>query len=299
MLFRSVVAADEGIYKKNGLDVQLFLTQTTSDGANRSGIQVPPQYLGKSDPSAPITIGGGGVEIVTMVTNARAQKRVILATTDDMANYSLIARKDITKPEQLKGKRIGYSSYGTTSHYQALLFVKRMGWNPLLDISLLSNAMDVDTLKKGVVDAFIGDELGTTMAHAEGYKPLVEFWQWKIPMAGNGVNADRAWLQDNRETARRFIKSMVEAIAMMKRNREIAFHAMAKYYGITDPRKQADLYAPMENLPRKPYPAVEGIKKTMEVFDMHEMRQHKPEDFYDDSLVRELDRSGYIDGLYK
>jgi hypothetical protein len=29
------------------------------------------------------------------------------------------------------------------------------------------------------------------------------------------------------------------------------------------------------------------------------MRQHKPEDFYDDSFVRELDKSGYIDSLYK
>jgi NitT/TauT family transport system substrate-binding protein len=294
-----VVAAEEGIYKKNGLDVQQFLTQTTSDGAKRTGIQVPAQYVGKSDPSDPITIGGGGVEIVTMVTNARAPKHVILATTDDMANYSLIARKDITKPEQLKGKRIGYSSYGTTSHYQALLFVKKMGWNPDLEVSLLSNAMDVDTLQKGAVDAFVGDELSTTMATAAGYRPLVEFWQWKIPMAGNGVNVDRAWLENNRETARRFIKSMVEAIALMKQNKEIAFRSMAKYYGITDRQRQEAFYAPMENLPRKPYPAVAGIKKTMEVFDLHEMRQHKAEDFYDDSFVRELDRSGFIDSLYK
>ena len=294
-----VVAAEEGIYKKNGLDVQISLTQTTTDGAKRTGIQVPPQYVGKSDPNAPITIGGGGVEIVTMVISARAPKHVILATTDDMANYSLISRKDITKPEQLKDKRIGYSTYGTTSHYQALLFLKKMGWNPDLDVSLLSNAMDVEALQKGAVDAFVGDELSTAMAKAEGYKPLVEFWEWKIPMAGNGVNADRAWLENNRETARRFIKSMVEAIALMKQDKEIAYRAMAKYYGITDRQRQQDFFAPMENLPRKPYPAVAGIKKTMEVFDMHEMRRHKPEDFYDDSFMRELDRSGFIDSLYK
>lgn len=64
-------------------------------------------------------------------------------------------------------------------------------------------------------------------------------------------------------------------------------------------QRQEAFYAPMENLPRKPYPAVAGIKKTMEVFDAHEMRQHKAEDFYDDSFMRELDRSGFIDNLYK
>jgi ribosomal protein S19E (S16A) len=52
-------------------------------------------------------------------------------------------------------------------------------------------------------------------------------------------------------------------------------------------------------VPRKPYPNVEGIKKTMELYDSHEMRKHKPEDFYDDSFVRELDQSGYIDSRYR
>ena len=52
-------------------------------------------------------------------------------------------------------------------------------------------------------------------------------------------------------------------------------------------------------MPRKPYPALAGIKKTMEIYDSHEMRRHKPEDFYDDSFVHELDQSGFIDSLYK
>ena len=52
-------------------------------------------------------------------------------------------------------------------------------------------------------------------------------------------------------------------------------------------------------MPHNPNPSVEGIKKTMEIYDSLEMRQHKPQDFYDDSFVRELDESGFIDSLYK
>ena len=51
-------------------------------------------------------------------------------------------------------------------------------------------------------------------------------------------------------------------------------------------------------MPNKPYPAVEGIKKTMQLYDSNEMRRYKPEDFYDDSFVRELDESGFIALLY-
>ena len=52
-------------------------------------------------------------------------------------------------------------------------------------------------------------------------------------------------------------------------------------------------------LPRKPYPCYDGIKKAMEVYDSNEMRRYKPEDFYDDSLMRELDESGFLDSLYE
>jgi NitT/TauT family transport system substrate-binding protein len=301
-----LVAYEEGIYKKNGLDVKITITPVTSDGAAKSGVKVPPEFTRRSggydmtpDERNPISIGGGGVNIVTQVTNARAVKSVIIASTDDMANYSIISRNDITKPEQLKGKRLGYSTYGTTSHYQALVFVKKMGWDPNLDISLMNHAMDVDILQKGLVDAFVSDELGSSVAMAAGFRQLVNFYDWKIPMVGNGVNVDRAWLKDNRETARRFVKSLVETIALMKKDKNAVFRIMTKDYGITDSEVQAKLYAPMANLPRKPYPAVAGIKAQMEAFDIHEMRQHKPEDFYDDSFVRELDQSGFIDSLYK
>ena len=51
--------------------------------------------------------------------------------------------------------------------------------------------------------------------------------------------------------------------------------------------------------PAKPYPSVEGIKSMMEIYNYREMRVHQPDDFYDASFVSELDKSGYIDGLYR
>lgn len=37
----------------------------------------------------------------------------------------------------------------------------------------------------------------------------------------------------------------------------------------------------------------------MEIYNYHEMARRAPEDFYDDSLLRELDQSGYLDSLYR
>ncbi len=52
-------------------------------------------------------------------------------------------------------------------------------------------------------------------------------------------------------------------------------------------------------MPKKPYPCYEGIDNTFEMYDSYELRKFKPTDFYDDTYIRELDESGFIDGLYK
>jgi hypothetical protein len=88
-------------------------------------------------------------------------------------------------------------------------------------------------------------------------------------------------------------------IALVKRNKEAAFTAMGKWYGVNDPEKQQYFYREVSNLPRKPYPSVEGIKKVMEIYNYHEMRRYKPEDFYDDSFMRQVDQGRFIESLYE
>ncbi|HYU12414.1 MAG TPA: hypothetical protein VEK82_07555, partial [Stellaceae bacterium] len=133
----------------------------------------------------------------------------------------------------------------------------------------------------------------------QGYRDLVDTGIYKFPMPGSGVNALKDWLPKNREAAARFVKSTVDALALIRNDKQAAFAAMTKWYGIKDARAQEQIYAQAVQLPAKPYPAVEGIKMMMEVYNYREMRQHKPEDFYDPSFITALDKSGYIDGLYK
>jgi NitT/TauT family transport system substrate-binding protein len=293
-----VAAYEAGIYKKNGLDVEQFITPSAAEVARRSGVAVPKEFVHAGGRETPIVIGGGSPLIVRWTTDAQADDRVIVACTDPVVRWRIIARPDITSIDQLKGKRLGYSGYGAVTHFVALNFSKLMGWNPEQDLSLMSGANTMDALKSGRVDAIIASELHETMALGAGYKILVDLAKYNIPNAGSGVSVSRAWLKDNRETARRFVKSTIEMIALVKRNKQAAFSAMAKWYGVTDPAKQEHFYREVSNLPRKPYPSVEGIKRVMETYNYHEMRRYKPQDFYDDTFVRELDQSRYIDGLY-
>ncbi len=174
-----------------------------------------------------------------------------------------------------------------------------MGWDANSDWSMLSGGLGVEALQNGYVDAFVAPELHATMAVNAGFKVLVDLSEYDLPVAGSAIVVDRAWLKDNRDTARRFVKSAVEAIALLKNDKQATFRTVGKWYQLKHPELLEYFYREAKKIPSKPYPPYEGIKKVMEVYDSHEMRKYTLERFYDDSFVRELDESGYIDSLYK
>ena len=126
-----LVAADNGIYQKYGLNVHQFITASAADRIQRSGIAVPDDFVGKSNgDDAQISVGGGSPLINWMTTDARATQRVILATTDSEAGFHVVSNTDVASLDDLKGKRLGYSAPGSVSHLMALALLKQKGWSP-------------------------------------------------------------------------------------------------------------------------------------------------------------------------
>ncbi|MDR6635466.1 NitT/TauT family transport system substrate-binding protein [Phyllobacterium sp. 1468] len=295
-----LVAADNEIYAKYDLNIHQFITENVASRISRSGINAPQSFIGtdEEDERAPISIGGGSPLIVSMTTDARSTDRVIIATTDSTARFHIIASKALSSVDDLKGKRLGYSSYGSVSHLMALAFLRQKGWSADDDISLMGEGMAYSALKEGKVDAFIGSEIYYTMADKNGARDLVNLTDYKIPLAGSGINVERKWLAANRDSVMRFVKATVEAYAPMKSDENVVRAALAKWYGIYDTKQEDDMYAQVVASPKKPYPAVDGIKLVKNLFNHREMRRYEAEHFYDASFVTELDKGGFIDALY-
>jgi len=293
-----VLAYEEGIFEKNGLNVTPVFTRGSVEIIRRSGVDVPEEFVLKGDTQTPIKIGGACPTIVGLTTRAGRWDPMILGSTHLSSRWRIVGRSDISSAEELKGKRIGYSGYGAVTHFVAISFAEAMGWDPILDWSMIAGGLGVDALQQGHVDAFIAPELHATMAIDAGFKVLVDLQEYQLPVAGSAFLVDRSWLKDNRDTARRFVRSAVQAIAMLKNDKQATFRTLRKWYQLKDPKLLEHFYLEVEKMPRKPYPPYEGIKRVMEVYDSHEMRKYTSEHFYDDSFVRELDESGYIDSLY-
>ena len=226
-----VLAYEEGLYRKNGLNVDQFISPGAARFVEDSGVRVPRRYI-RND-TAPVSAGGGTPLMVSRTTRVDSMDRIILATTDRVVRWHIIASQGIHNLDQLKGKRLGYSGYGAMTHMIWLALSEKQGWDPLKDVSLMGQGAGVGQLQKGAVDAFIAGEVPYAMARRAGYSPMMD-----LPIAGSGVQTTRSWLSENRETARRLIRSLVEAIALMKRDKKAAFKAMETWYGVTDPQLQ-------------------------------------------------------------
>jgi NitT/TauT family transport system substrate-binding protein len=291
-----LVAADQGLYTKYGLDVHQTISAGAARTAAASGVVVPDAYVNRdAGVAAPIEVGGGSPMIYGFVTNARGPARVIVLTQEPMVVGHIIGKPAIAGVQDLKGKRIGFTGVGSVTHFSALSLARQLGWNPDREVTLVGGAGTLDALKQDKVDAILASAMVIALAPQAGFKDIGDLTAYKMPMAGSGIMVDKAYLAAHRDTVLRFLKADIEATALMQKDRRVFNAALAKWFNITDARTQDGMFAYVNKFEKKPYPSVDGIRQVFAIYDSPEMRKHAPEEFFDSSLVAELDKSGFLD----
>lgn len=295
-----IVAEEEGIFEKYGLNIKLYLTPHAALKGAGDGMDPNRDFVMDPETDRLLSTGGGVGLVVGRVTEGG--DRVVLATTGDALNYLVYAQPGIDNLADLEGKRISASGYSSCTGSAVHMIADRMGWKVGEDITLVPNADHrVDKMLRGEYEAVMVTELPNVYAQNLGLEPVADLGAWNYPFVCSGISASESWLAqgNNRNKAKRFIKATIEAIAVMKQDRAAVYRALEKWYGVRDNEIKAQMYETVAALPKKPYPGVEGIKLIMETYDhLPEMEQHSPEDFYDASLMEEIDESGFIDNLY-
>jgi len=288
-----LIAADTGLYAANGLDVHQFITGAAAEAAAESGVVVPPEMIRDDIDAAPIAVGGGSPFIYDRV-HAGAAHRIVLATFENIVQSHIIAAPSIHTIEDLRGKRLGYSVPGRAAHIGLLSFLQRLGWDPETDVELVARANALTDITEGRADALIAGGVLVALAPDYGLNDVVDVGSYNIPFAGSGIVVEKTWFDANRETAKRFVKAGIEALARMKTDRAAFDAAVTKWFGITDSAALDRMFAEAQDFPARPWPAVEGIELMMSVYDTPEMRAHAPEDFYDSSVMEELECEGAL-----
>jgi NitT/TauT family transport system substrate-binding protein len=219
-------------------------------------------------------------------------------------NYYLLGRPEIKTAEQLRGGSVAISRFGSSSDFIARYALQKVGLTPGKDVTIVqigSTTARVDAALTGRVQATVVNPPASIIAQKRGMTVLADLPKLGLVYQHTSVATTRKYIREHPEIVRRYVKSQVDAVHRIYTDKEASLRALGRFIGRTVDRDV--LEKTWENLlneavlPRKQYPSLEGIK-TILATEL-KGKPGKPEDFVDSSFIRELDQSGYIDGLYK
>ena len=291
--FPFVIAKDQGIYAKYGLDVDMRLREDPDLSGGISTERLFPRRR------ADIVIAGHAPNIMSQITNASSYRSKAIGATDCKTRAFLIGKKNESLPYDYQNKRIGVSNWYTTTYYVASLLAKRKELDPIHDLSVLLRGRSHLDIENNIVDVVVMSEVAAAMAIPQGYKILEDTVKWDEPIAANSVLVNNNWLEDeaNHPKALAFMKAVAEALSIVHNNKALTLSLLTKWYGIDDPKQLEIIYERATYLPEKPFVCVDAVKTTLALYKSYLTDQYSPEDFYEHRYMEELDDSGFLDSL--
>jgi len=281
------VADVGGFLSKNGLNAEIIYTRAAIETLVAGEVQF-------------------GQMTGSLMFSARLQGAdpVMIAGVQDVLNDRLVVRPNINSVESLKGKRIAVFRFGSASHMRLLNVLPRYGMSER-DVTFLQVGDAPERLiaiNSGSVEATLLSPPEHFEAVRLGMKILLNLRDLNVPYQGSGLVTTQRLIARNRDLARRFLKAYVEAIHAVRTNPTLSKRAFAKYRQTKDEKQIEDAYQTLrEMVPQKPYPSIDGFRTIIQdaAARIPAAKNANPRDFMDTSLLEELDRSGYIDALYK
>ena len=240
----------------------------------------------------------------TVEANLSGADTIMLTGDYTTLLYSIMANPGISKFADLKGKKVGVTKRGGSPDTALRLALTKMGMNPDKDMTIISAGAAVPDILTGMaagaVDAGVLSPPVLFAAKKQGYTEVLNIGSVDIPYVWQGINTTKSYLAKNRETVRKFMKGYIEGIARFKQDKEFAKKVMAKYTKSEDQQELEDSYTyTVPSLRTVPYVTKEGIETLLGFSQNPNAKTSKPEDFYDNSFIKELDDSGFIKGLYR
>ena len=284
------IAQEGRVFGRNGLDIEvLYLESALVQRALIAG---------------EISFGEMTGALLSAPRLQGADLTMVLGFVDRLL-FRLVARADIRNAADLKGKRIGTSRFGAALDRAARLALPKLGVNPDKDVIFVqigSEATLLTALLGKSVDATLLQPPRFKRAVDAGMNVLANLEEMNIPFQHTGLVTTQRFIAKNPDVSRRVVKSFVDGIHLMRTNPEIAEKAINRHMRLNDERELEETYQLLKRVALiKPYPSLEGIKTILNdlIEQIPAAKTADPKDFVDTRFLEELDKSGYIDRLYR
>ena len=287
------IAKEAGIFSKHGIDADVILL---------TGSPRLMQTLLAGD----IDYALGGTSSV-LRARFRGADPVIVAGTTNFTGQRLLIRPDspLKSIQDLKGKTVGVTQYGSQGDTFLRDALKKAGLKPDADVSILQmggTPQVASALVAGKVDAGVSGESSLLLIHQGRAKGLSggSAKEMNIPGVGATLNVTRRFLARDREGITRFLRAYVEGIHYFRTNREGSIKALQKFFRGASLTETAFIYDDQHDvIDPLPIPSDEALQGELDRETDPKAKTFKPADFVDMSILREIEKSGFLAQLYK
>ena len=286
------LAQDRGLYKKHGLDVDLlFIPSTTTSVSSlvAGNVQVA-------------NASGGGVASAVVA----GADLVLVACYVNSLPYELVVHESVKSAEDLKGKNIGISRLGSASDVAARALIRGLGLEPDKQVLIMQVGGPAERAASFRTGRIVGFPSPPGMVHLAKGMPLrilistIDF-QKRFEFPYICATTTKSYLSRQRETLKKVLMAHIEAIHFFKTRKEESKKILSKYSRQTNEAYLEDAYTASAKL----YDVVPQVTRAGVEVQIKEAVSRKPgaqlrfEDMVDESIVRELEKSGFIDKVYK
>jgi len=284
------IAKEAKLYEKHGLDVELILL--------RGSGQTSAALLGGSIFASPVALP------TMMLADLSGADLVNVAHTVPGVQTKMLARPEIKRAEDLRGKRIATSSLGSLGDFLLRYILRKNGLDPSREVTWLSIGTPPERLQaliSGAVDATEASYPYDLQGERKGFRVLFDARK-EVVYPSMSIVTRRKNVVEDRDTVMRMVKAHVEGIAYFRNNKDFAIRVLSKQLKITNRETLENSYDTYrQDFIPMPYPIMKGLEATYDYVAQTrpEIRSRKPEEFMDPSFIAELDKGGFIKKLYE
>lgn len=281
-------AKDAGIFQKHGLDVDLI-------------------YIGSATKAVSATIAGDtqinqGAGTGSVLARLSGADTVWIASILDTTNQSLVVIPEIRGPQELRGRILGVTRYGSLSDFGVRKYLQQVGLDPDRDVKIIQMGGLPETLAAMQAGSIHGGALSSpilTKAKLLGFKELVDLGSLGIKYPATSYVTTEAYLKSHRLLLIQFLKAVIEGAHYVKARKEFSLNVLKKYTKIDEPPVLEDTYQIyiQRYIRPVPTPSVEEVKTVLDQIKDPKARTADPESFIRTDLMREIEQSGFIRSL--
>jgi ABC-type nitrate/sulfonate/bicarbonate transport system substrate-binding protein len=273
------MAHQEKLFKKHGLDVELIHIPSSSRGiqAILAG-EIAFSFMDGSN-ATQATLKGANIMLIAAGTNRQV--------------FSLMAKPEFKRIADLKGKKVGITRIGSSTHTSALYALGSAGLKgndyqllPLVEVPNIFTA-----LSAGQIDAGVMSPPTNARAKKAGFVELMNLAKEGPEFVSVAIGTSRNYIKANEDTVRRVVRAYAEGVQVFKANKEASLRMIEKQLKVADPEIREDTYTQFRDyLEYPPYVSRKGMETVIAEIAEKEpaAKKLRPEDILDMRFVAEV-----------